>query len=80
MNRIDAYLSSQPQSRLLAACLLLVSIIGAVDFLTGYEMNFAMVYLAPIFITAWTLGTHAAIVMSIIATTAWLVMRRSRGQ
>jgi signal transduction histidine kinase len=71
VNRIDAYLSSQPPSRLLAACLLLVSVIGMVDFYTGYEMNFATVYLAPIFITAWTLGTHAAIVMSIIATTAW---------
>jgi signal transduction histidine kinase len=71
LNRIDAYLSTVPPSRLLAACLLLVSVIGVIDFFTGYEMNFAMVYLAPIFISAWALGTHAAIVMSIIATTAW---------
>ena len=73
MNRIDAFLSSQPPSRLLAFSLALVTVIGISDFFTGYEMNFAMVYLAPIFITAWTLGAHAAIVMSIIATTAWYI-------
>ena len=71
MNRIDAFLSTQPPSRVLAACLALVAVIGVVDYFTGYEMSFATVYLAPIFITAWALGTHAAIVMSIIATTTW---------
>jgi signal transduction histidine kinase len=73
LNRIDAFLSSQPASRLLTAALTLLAIIGVIDFFTGYEMNFAMVYLAPIFMIAWTLGTHAAIVMSIIATTAWYI-------
>ena len=71
MNRIDAYLSTLPPPRVLAACLALVAIIGMVDYYSGYEMNLATVYLAPIFITAWALGTHAAIVMSIIATVAW---------
>jgi signal transduction histidine kinase len=73
VNRIDAFLTNQPPARLLAASLVLVSVIGVIDFFTGYEMNFAMVYLAPIFMCAWTLGTHAAIVMAIIATTAWYI-------
>jgi signal transduction histidine kinase len=59
--------------RMLAASLVLVAVVGVIDFFTGYEMNFAMVYLAPIFMAAWALGTHAAIVMSIIATTAWYI-------
>ena len=71
MNRIDAYLSTLSPPRVLAACLLLVAVIGLMDYHSGYEMNFALVYLAPIFITAWALGTHAAIVMSIIATVGW---------
>src|ERR1051325_1257916 len=58
-------------ARLLAICLILVAIIGIVDYYSGAEMNIAILYLAPIFMAAWALGTHAAIVMSIIATTAW---------
>src|SRR5207253_762271 len=56
---------------LLAQWLVLVAVIGFLDYQTGYEMNMAVVYLAPIFAVAWALGTNAAIVMSIICTTAW---------
>jgi signal transduction histidine kinase len=62
-----------PPGRLLATCLALVTIIGVADYYSGPEMNVAMLYLAPIFMTAWTLGTHAGIVMSIISTTAWYI-------
>ena len=71
MNKLIVYLSSMRPARLLAACLALVAIIGVIDYFTGYEINLAMVYLAPISITAWALGAHAAIVMAILATMAW---------
>src|SRR3954464_12802603 len=73
MNTLTFYFSRMAPSRLLALCLVLVTIIGVVDYYSGSEMNIAMLYLAPIFMTAWTLGAHAAIVMSIIATTAWYI-------
>lgn len=71
MNNLIAYFSSMRPERVLAMCLALVAITGVMDYLTGYEMNFATVYLAPISVTAWVLGRNAAIVMSIIATMAW---------
>ncbi len=73
MNKLTAYLATMPPARLLAACLALVVVIGLTDYYSGAEMNIAMLYLAPVFMTAWALGTHAAIVMSIIATTAWYI-------
>jgi signal transduction histidine kinase len=73
LNNLTAYLSTLSPARLLAMCLALVTVIGLADYYSGAEMNIAMLYLAPIFMTAWTLGTHAAIVMSIIATTAWYI-------
>src|SRR5215210_14015 len=72
MNKLTAYLSTLPPGRLLIICIAQVAIIGIADMI-GAEMNLAMLYLAPIFMTAWTLGTHAAIVMSIIATTVWYI-------
>ena len=58
---------------LLALCLAMVGAIGLLDALSGYEMNVTMLYLAPIFVAAWTLGANAAIVMSIISIAAWYV-------
>ena len=52
---------------------MLVAIIGLIDHVTGYEMNVSMLYLAPIFISAWGMGTNAAIVISIISMSAWFV-------
>jgi signal transduction histidine kinase len=72
VNKLTAYLSSLPPARLLAICLALVAVIGGADYVSA-EMNLSMLYLAPIFVTAWALGIHAAIVMSIIATTAWYI-------
>jgi C4-dicarboxylate-specific signal transduction histidine kinase len=71
LNSLIDHISRMPPPRLLAMCLVLVAVIGVADYQTGYEMNMAVVYLAPIFVVAWALGTHAAIVMSIICTTAW---------
>ena len=71
MNKLITYLAHVAPERLLMLCLVLVALIGFADYQTGYEMNMAVVYLAPVFLVAWTLGANAAIVMSIICTTAW---------
>jgi C4-dicarboxylate-specific signal transduction histidine kinase len=73
MNKDDPYLTRLPPGRLLAVCLVLIMVIGFIDYYTGSEMNVAMLYLAPIFLAAWGMGTNAAIVMSIISMTAWFL-------
>ena len=73
VNKIDAFLTGLPPARLLAICLALVALIGVIDYESGSEMDISMLYLAPIFMTAWALGTQPAIVMSIIAATAWFI-------
>jgi C4-dicarboxylate-specific signal transduction histidine kinase len=73
MNKAGPFFTRLPPGRLLAVCLLLVTLIGIIDYYSGSEMNVAMLYLAPIFIAAWSVGNNAAIVMSIISMTAWFV-------
>ena len=73
MNKGDPYLTRLPPGRLLAACLVLVTLVGLIDYYTGSEMNVAMLYLAPIFLAAWGVGMNAAVVMSIISMTAWFL-------
>jgi C4-dicarboxylate-specific signal transduction histidine kinase len=73
MNKDDPYLTRLPPGRLLAACLVLVTLVGLIDYYTGSEMNVAMLYLAPIFLASWGVGMNAAVVMSIISMTAWFL-------
>src|SRR5688572_1286139 len=73
MEKLARVLANLPPARLLVLCLALVSVIGVTDYFTGSEMNVNMLYLAPIFVAAWTLGTNAAIVMAIISMTSWFV-------
>ncbi|HZN26237.1 MAG TPA: ATP-binding protein [Burkholderiales bacterium] len=73
MNKVTTYVTRLPPGQLLGVCLLLVAVIGVIDYHTGAEMNVTMLYLAPIFLAAWGMGTNAAIVMSIISMTVWFV-------
>jgi C4-dicarboxylate-specific signal transduction histidine kinase len=73
MNKDDPYLTGLPPGPLLVLCILLITVIGFVDYYTGSEMNVAMLYLAPIFLAAWGMGTNAAVVMSIISMVAWFL-------
>jgi len=53
------------------ACLILLGILGWLDYLTGYEMGFFVFYSIPIGIAAWNLGRWPAVIMSLLASVAW---------
>lgn len=73
MNKLASQLTTMPGGRLLAICVALVVAIGIIDYVTGYEMSVAMLYLAPIFIAAWTLATGAAVFIAVLAMAASFV-------
>jgi len=52
--------------------LLLIILIGTLDFATGSEISFSIFYLVPVALAAWTLGRRGGIVIAILSTLAWL--------
>jgi signal transduction histidine kinase len=68
----DRYLSRLTPWDLLALCASAIAGIGLADYLTGYELSLAMLYLAPIFLAGWVLGTGAAITAALASTITWL--------
>jgi len=52
-------------------CLLLLLVVGWVDYLTGYELGFFVFYTAPIGLAAWYLGRWPGIWLALAATVAW---------
>jgi hypothetical protein len=66
--------ASQRGSRVLlifAGCLLLLLLVGWLDYITGYELGFFVFYTVPIGLAAWYLGRWPGIWVALGATIAW---------
>jgi len=62
------------QRALIVAGLVVVCIIGAVDYYSPAEMNFAIFYLLPIMFVTWRGGNRAGTVIAIAGAVTWLVV------
>jgi len=58
---------------ILAACWLLLGVLGWFDFVTGYELSFFVFYSVPVGVAAWYAGRWPAIWVALGATVAWLL-------
>ncbi|MGA2281721.1 MAG: hypothetical protein ABSG80_15630 [Verrucomicrobiota bacterium] len=52
-------------------CLLLLLLVGWVDYITGYELGFFVFYTVPIGLAAWYLGRWPGIWVALGSTIAW---------
>jgi hypothetical protein len=50
---------------------IIVVALGAVDWLTGYELNFFVFYFLPVSMGAWFLGFVGAVSLAILSAGAW---------
>ncbi len=55
-----------------AACIGLVAVIGFMDYITGYEISFFLLYLIPILLAVWRVGTSFAAAISVLSVITWL--------
>ncbi len=55
----------------IAVGILLIGVIGIIDYATGYEVAVSLFYLVPISIVTWRLGSDAGIVGSFISAIVW---------
>jgi signal transduction histidine kinase len=57
----------------LAASIALVAAIAFADYLTGYEIRLAILYLLPIAIATWMVGAAAGAGLALASASAWLL-------
>ncbi|HEU0210077.1 MAG TPA: sensor histidine kinase [Candidatus Udaeobacter sp.] len=58
---------------LIVACLLLVAIIGCIDYKTGYERPLLLFYLLPISLATWFAGFPIGLGVALASLVAWMV-------
>ena len=61
----------QPQSVIVFEMILLVLLVGVVDFATGYQVSFFMFYGPPIFLTAWFCDKKTALLVALLSGITW---------
>ena len=56
-----------------------IALLGVIDHVTGPEVGFSVVYLAPVGAVAWAAGRGPGVSMALIAATVWGYVDRSAG-
>jgi len=65
---------------LIAIALVIVLILGALDFLTGFELSFSFFYLLPVTMVAWTCGRNLGLTFSVLSAIVWLTSNSLSGE
>lgn len=77
INRLTNFLNTIPKFVIMMLALILTLIIGLldylIDFIIGSETSITIVYLLPIFLTAWYIGRLSSIFISIVSVTVWIM-------
>lgn len=60
-----------------AFVLLLILVIGAVDYLTGYELSLSVLFLLPISIAVWYGSRPLGYVISVVSAVTWAVVEQA---
>jgi K+-sensing histidine kinase KdpD len=68
---IDTWLRSKSRAGIMTMSIVALSIIGAVDYFTGVEVNLTLFYLFPVILVTWGIGTGAGAFASLFAALVW---------
>ncbi len=72
MIRMLDWLERRSRSELIAAGLVLVAIIGLIDYLSGHEMLFSVFYLLAVGLAAWFVGNGFGLLISVLSVVVWI--------
>jgi len=54
-------------------CLLIIALLGIVDYISGYELSFSIFYLIPIALASWYSHRHLAVMTCFVSAAAWVL-------
>ena len=80
ITRINKYLGTRKPRQVFLACLVMMSLLGLVDYITGYEVSFSIFYLIPIALVGWYSTKIYAVSISLISAVIWMYADLLAGQ
>jgi diguanylate cyclase (GGDEF)-like protein len=71
--RESDYFETQSRAYFITISLILVMLLGGIDYLTGYELSFSIFYLIPVSMATWYTGKWNGILLSFFSTLSWFL-------
>lgn len=76
LNRVETW----PGEVVVLACIIFVTFVGLLDYISGYEMFFFTFYLIPIFWGTWRVSNAFGVLISALSVAAWVSSNIKAGQ
>ena len=73
------YLERQSKLFFITIGLILVILVGIVDYVTGYEITFSIFYLIPVALVSWYAGRRYGILISFASAISWFLADTTAG-
>lgn len=77
---IDSFFSRQRGPVILLQALLLVALLGVVDFATGFEISLSFLYVVPIALATWYANSKTGYLVICISVAVWILSNAAAGQ
>lgn len=74
------FLERRGKPFILVCGLALIAGLAAIDYLTGFEVSFAIFYLFPVALTAWFAGRRAGVITSTASAVTWQAVNHLAGE
>jgi diguanylate cyclase (GGDEF)-like protein len=79
-SELGAYFVKQHRGQWIALGLVLLLLVFAIDYATGFTLRLTELYLIPLLIFTWAIGRAFGILMSIVACTSWAYVEALNGR
>ena len=79
-NRTLEFLERYGRSFWIVAGLASITLLGVIDYFTGYEVSFSLFYLAPIAAVSWFVNCRLGLAISVLSSITWLIAELAAGQ
>lgn len=80
MNVLIQQLAQLPKRFIAPGCIVIVTLVGLVDYVTGYETFFFIFYLLAVFLAVWFVGVSYGVLLSALSVTAWISSNIAAGK
>ncbi len=70
-SEMGSYFVSQYRMHWLALGLIILSMVIALDFATGFKLRLTILYLVPVLVLTWILGRLVGVILSLVACASW---------
>ena len=71
--KVTTYLGGQSKTFLITLSLVIVLVLGVIDYQTGEELSVAVFYLVPVALVTWFVGKRAGVFISCLSGVTWFI-------